>query len=96
MYNSKMNESSLENRVKELEELLKMALLANVNNSSSTVLNEISRKEDVILHKDQKASRLIEIIREKNLIIKNLIRRYGLRNLNKSEADINKNWRLRK
>ena len=91
-----MNESGLENRVKELEELLKMALLANVNNSSSTVLNEISRKEDVILHKDQKASRLIEIIREKNLIIKNLIRRYGLRNLNKSEADINKNWRLRK
>ena len=41
-------------------------------------LNEIFRKEDVIQHKDAKATRLINIIREKNDIINNLKRRRGL------------------
>ena len=73
-------------------------------------LNEISRKEDVIIHKDMKATRLIKIIREKNDIINNLKRRRafeqmpaGLSNKNtpgsnkiQLSADSDKNWRSRK
>ena len=40
-------------------------------------MDEVFRKEDVILHKDAKATRLINIIREKNDIINNLKRKRG-------------------
>ena len=49
-------------------------------------LNEISRKEDVIIHKDMKATRLINIIREKNDIINTLVRRQAWRDVGKVAA----------
>ena len=65
-------------------------------------LDEINRKEDVIQYKDMKATRLINIIREKNDIINNLKRRSVIgkkSNLNQGfkiyNADNDKNWRLK-
>ena len=48
------------------------------NKISDMAYNEICRKEGVILQKDMKASRLINIIREKNTIINNIARRYSI------------------
>ena len=43
--------------------------LWKLRGESKTTVNEVNRKEQVIQEKDKKATRLIEIIREKNRII---------------------------
>ena len=82
-----------------LDELLMSNIVSNIvlnpesesENLQEIALREIFRKEEVISHKDNKATKLIKIIREKNIKIKNLERRAGKGNSVKT----NRNWRIR-
>lgn len=85
---------SLKNKTDEL--LSKLKPYIKFNNERKIIqeqaFKEIFRKEHVIGHKDEKATRLINIIREKNIIIKNLERRVG--KTNSINNNINSNWRM--
>jgi len=82
-----------------LGELLMSNIVSNIvlnpesesENLQEIALREIFRKEEVISHKDNKATKLIKIIREKNIKIKNLERRAGKCN----SVNTNRNWRIR-
>lgn len=82
-----------------LDELLMSNIVSNIvlnpesesENLQEIALREIFRKEEVISHKDNKATKLIKIIREKNIKIKNLERRVGKCN----SVNTNRNWRIR-
>ena len=82
-----------------LDELLMSNIVSNIvlnpesesENLQEIALREIFRKEEVISHKDNKATKLIKIIREKNIKIKNLERRAGKCN----SVNTNRNWRIR-
>ena len=86
--------SGLKSKINQLLNALKPCINKNFETISmqERALQEIFRKEGVISHKDEKATRLIKIIREKNLEIKNLQRRCGKFSSNVT-ADIDKNWR---
>lgn len=83
----------LKNKVIKLISSLKpyIELNSQTKKIQEKALKEIFRKEDVIGHKDEKATRLIKIIREKNIIIKNLERRVGRVDI--VNSNINSNWR---
>ena len=59
--------------------------LWKLRGETQTTENEVNRKEQVIQEKDKKATRLIEIIREKNRIING--------DRNRETAGINGRWR---
>ena len=59
--------------------------LWKLRGETQTTENEVNRKEQVIQEKDKKATRLIEIIREKNRIING--------DRNRETAGINSPWR---
>ena len=123
LQNERSKSNDLQNRVTYLETLLQhyeqrfpqhikeiteMNILHN-KAMEEMAFGEIKRKEDVILHKDLKATRLINIIREKNTIISNLVRRYSIpqdeiqlfansaaiKPCNNSVADSDMNWRIK-
>lgn len=121
LQNERLKSNELQSRVSYLETLLqhyeqrfpqhiKEITEMNIQHNKTMedmAFGEIKRKEDVILHKDMKATRLINIIREKNTIINNLVRRYSIPldeiqpfanpaaiKLN-SVADNDMNWRIK-
>ena len=62
----------LENTIRCLENVDNQHIISVLKYSGAfdgDLVEEINRKEDIILHKNKKITRLIEIIREKNIEI---------------------------
>ena len=62
-------------------------VIASWYNYSQTLLDEIQRKEKVIKHKDEKATRLIEIIRKKNGELKRTKRNLGVSSIDQEKVN---------